>query len=872
MQKINENEKTSLSIANKAWTLLIKGEHGKADHSAKKSLKLLDNTSPEGWPLSLRVKGSVAWHKGKLAKAGKLYSKAVKLRRKQLPISVSGLVQALDDFALAEYYCQRHENALALRAEALQLASDHQISDRVLLRRLRRRLAQSYQSKGYVEHAEQMYLQCRPESEDDLEDHIGWLNAMALVNEDKGNVAASAKWFDEVIDLLDDAGEADGLVAALGNATQTRIDLGHISEAAGYFYRLKNACIKDHKLSSRLTLLQARTAMLIHKKRYQVALKLALRAEDLFKKATSSNEIPLEFATLRVMILRLSKRCEEALAFGNSYLPPIAECDETSITLLMEVANLHVHLGDFEKAWEVLEKAYALDIGGESHLIKWRIFSLLADAAHLKGKHNAAILFGKFALAFVRLALRELGEGELESWLEPRRKTYEQILNRLTLVGRELEAIQLQLHQNYEATHFIRSYANEDRDIDEIPLRKGEAVYWKRYQSFNDSMRKSIGDLKSKKKESSKLAAKELLREIFDEKFVEAQLSDPMQSKFNKVGEYPQLSYLYRNNELVGILNIMDEPEFVFTVEYEAALVAGMVRELRNKLQIGHANWLPVSAKLYDLLLRPIEKHLSASHLEIVASEFASLIPFPALYDGRHLLIEKTAPYLKTGNKSHETKLATPEKWQVAAFGTTHNNSLIEAVNEVKEVAELSGGQYFVEDDFSISAFKNILARNFNLVHLATHFDYQVGNPHRSTLLFGNNYWYTIDELAAMNIDFFAVSLLILSGCETGVSDSLDIGVEGLAGQLQALGAQNVIATQWKVHDRSARSFMNEFYGVLLSSPTIDAARALAAAQARMFKNSNKISRDNASSQVEWSGKFTYPGSWDYLGYVIYAP
>lgn len=41
--------------------------------------------------------------------------------------------------------------------------------------------------------------------------------------------------------------------------------------------------------------------------------------------------------------------------------------------------------------------------------------------------------------------------------------------------------------------------------------------------------------------------------------------------------------------------------------------------------------------------------------------------------------------------------------------------------------------------------------------------------------------------------DFSAIELLVLAACETGVSDSLDIGIEGIAGLAQAKGARTVV-------------------------------------------------------------------------------
>jgi CHAT domain-containing protein len=92
-----------------------------------------------------------------------------------------------------------------------------------------------------------------------------------------------------------------------------------------------------------------------------------------------------------------------------------------------------------------------------------------------------------------------------------------------------------------------------------------------------------------------------------------------------------------------------------------------------------------------------------------------------------------------------------------------------------------------------------------------------------------------VHELLGLTIES---PLVFLSGCETGVgaagSSSYAAGADYvmLAQAILYAGADNVVATLWRVEDRSAADFATAFYGELRSA---DPELALARAQRRML-------------------------------------
>jgi len=125
--------------------------------------------------------------------------------------------------------------------------------------------------------------------------------------------------------------------------------------------------------------------------------------------------------------------------------------------------------------------------------------------------------------------------------------------------------------------------------------------------------------------------------------------------------------------------------------------------------------------------------------------------------------------------------------------------------------------------------------------HLAVHGVYEIEHPRQSHLILAGDErieererTISLDEALQGNIDLSNLRLLILSACETSITDmrSVPNEVVGLsAGFLQA-GAACVIASLWSVNDRATSLLMMRFAQLYLDPQgTWSPARALAEAQ-----------------------------------------
>ncbi len=123
------------------------------------------------------------------------------------------------------------------------------------------------------------------------------------------------------------------------------------------------------------------------------------------------------------------------------------------------------------------------------------------------------------------------------------------------------------------------------------------------------------------------------------------------------------------------------------------------------------------------------------------------------------------------------------------------------------------------------------------LVHIASHFSYQISDFDSSFLLLGQGKL-TVKDLRVKSTLFNGVDLLTLSACETAVPDANGKDVEGFAYLAQSLGAKAVMATLWQVDDIGTQVLMPEFYR--LHESGLDKAEALRQAQLALLQGKIK--------------------------------
>lgn len=309
--------------------------------------------------------------------------------------------------------------------------------------------------------------------------------------------------------------------------------------------------------------------------------------------------------------------------------------------------------------------------------------------------------------------------------------------------------------------------------------------------------------------------------------------------------------------------------------EYEAPVDAPALRRDIGRFLEAIARREDVSASaqgLYATIAKPLDqeaRRAGAKRLVLWLDGSLRYVPFAVLNDGKHYLLDRYSieTYVPREMTMAERgvlpagRTVSAKQLIVRGLGLTRAvggyqalpamaDELCDVVNGPIEGLEVRGrtcpreqygngaleGSGFADRSFTAARFQALLAeeRQFSVLHLGTHFSLRPGNARRSFLLLGDGSRLSLDAIAAM--DFHDLRLVTLSACQSGLGGATtDDGreVEGLSAIVQRRGARSVVATLWRVEDRSTARLMRELYDALPKEDG-DTAVALRRAQLRL--------------------------------------
>ena len=231
--------------------------------------------------------------------------------------------------------------------------------------------------------------------------------------------------------------------------------------------------------------------------------------------------------------------------------------------------------------------------------------------------------------------------------------------------------------------------------------------------------------------------------------------------------------------------------------------------------------------KLYITLLRPVEDAIQLyKHIIVVPYGALHNVPFHALYDGTHFLVERVqVSYLPTSSiipslASIENQLFSEGTDTQASskpplvFGYSGNGLLQRAIEEAKTLATMLHGHCYLEREATIERLLHE-SRGSSLIHLATHGHGRLDAPNFSSVLLADG---QLNALDVFSLDLAGCELVTLSGCETGLSLSGGGDEQiGLGRAFLAAGASSLIMSLWPVEDTATNILMQSFYRNLLA-------------------------------------------------------
>ena len=335
------------------------------------------------------------------------------------------------------------------------------------------------------------------------------------------------------------------------------------------------------------------------------------------------------------------------------------------------------------------------------------------------------------------------------------------------------------------------------------------------------------------------------------------------------------------------------KPELrVYTVAIKANELSKRIERFRGLLAEGNLDFQEPARQLYDLLLKPAERHLKGkSTLCILPDGVLWELPFQALQPraGAYLLQHHAifyAPSLSVLGEmvrlagQRDSSFAQPQS--LLAFGNpalsqetiaraTANRSdenltpLPAAEKEVQTLAQLYGharSKVFIGTEAREETAKK-LAGNYKILHFATHGLLDDNSPLYSRVLLSqvNNDRSEDGLLEAreiMQLDLKA-SIAVLSACQTGRGRvGAGEGVIGMAWAFFIAGCPTTVVSQWKVDSSSTAVLMIEFHRHLtrrqLTSKNLAKSATASKAQALQRAALSLLKDKRYSHPFYWAG------------------
>ncbi|MGK7926546.1 MAG: CHAT domain-containing protein, partial [Spirulina sp.] len=279
-----------------------------------------------------------------------------------------------------------------------------------------------------------------------------------------------------------------------------------------------------------------------------------------------------------------------------------------------------------------------------------------------------------------------------------------------------------------------------------------------------------------------------------------------------------------------------------------------------------NTRYLVPSQQLYQWLIAPAEKDLQGFDLEtltFVLDDGLRTLPMAALHNGDGFLIEDYGIALLPSFQLIPARYTDIRNGSAIAMGRsefTHDEALPGVAMEVAAIAEeFNAPETFLNETFTLDTLHREPSRHgAQIVHLATHGQFQPGDPSQSYIQLWDRPL-TLADMGTLNWGEKNIELLVLSACRTALGDeSAEYGFAGLSVQS---GASAAVASLWYASDAGTLALMTEFYRQLRKIPT--KAQALRQAQIALMRGEVRLEKEenqaNDNELVSSRGRVTLP-------------
>ncbi len=275
-------------------------------------------------------------------------------------------------------------------------------------------------------------------------------------------------------------------------------------------------------------------------------------------------------------------------------------------------------------------------------------------------------------------------------------------------------------------------------------------------------------------------------------------------------------------------------------------------REVSDLRKTDTTTYLEPAQALYQWLVAPLESHLKAHQIDTLLfamDDGLRSVPFAALHDGQHFLIEKYRMALIPSfglTAARHTNLKTQNMLAMGISESTEGLPRLPAVP--LEIATLTGrlwpghSQATLNEQSTLTNLKRYHQKQrYGIIHLATHAEFRPGEVDNSFVQFWNRKL-TLGQLRRLSHELGwqanpVVEMLVFSACQTALGNKE--AELGFAGSALKAGVRSTIASLWLVNDEGSLGLMTKFYDAIRTTPT--KAEAMRQAQIAMLNGELQI-------------------------------
>ncbi|MEA5477250.1 tetratricopeptide repeat protein [Pseudanabaena galeata UHCC 0370] len=749
---------------------------------------------------------------------------------------LNGEATSFNNLGLANDSLGQYQKAIDFYERALAIFK--QIGNRNVEARSLNNLGLAYNNLGQYQKAIDLYQQSLGIFKQivDRNGEASSINNLGLVYNNLGQYQKAIDFYQQSLAIFKQIGDLNGETTSFNNLGGIYRNLGQYQKAIDLYQQSFSILKQIGNRNGEASSLNNLGLTYSYLGEYQKATDLYQQSLAIFKQignrngeATSLNNLGLTYSYLGEY-QKATDLYQQSLAIFKQIGNRNGEASS-----LNGLGFAYKSLGQYQKAIDFYQQSLAItkqigDLDGEA-----KSLNNLGFAFTKINQPEISILFHKQSVNIyeaIRKDIKGLKREEQQSFITSISGSYRNLAARLLQQHRITEALQvLDLLKVQELEDYFKNIKGSDRSAQGVRLLSPE---------------KAI---------SNKLLAVSFENSPEINRQLASKIQQLPKSEINKVPDYLQkipqgtalLYPLILDDRLEIILFTPNTTPISRTVKISQKELETLVTDFRaGLLDAGSEDVQEPAAQLYQLLIKPIEIELTQAKVTTILyapDGILRYIPIAALYDGKQWLAEKYrisnliaySLFDFTPNQKIQPNIlagAFGGKAGEKKFGQT---ALPATLKEVQSIANsFQNSVTLTEENFSRQAIESKF-KNHNVLHLATHAEFNIGVPDNSFIIFGNGDKIRLNEITDWQIP--NIDLIVLSACQTGLG-KLGDGVEilGFGYQVQKAGAKQAIASLWKVDDAGTQALMTAFYGELQKGD-VTVTEALRRAQIALIKS-----------------------------------